>query len=173
MDETTENPQGPEEAGPDLSHLLAEADAIEGAQVAAQAQAEAQAAQSTIEANREGLRDALGMARMIAAPAFGWWDDFGQCWSDRQLDAISEAGAQVMQRHGVTMGELMSQWGPYIALIGATVPPGLATYTAVKARKAEQAKPQGNPGQRVTVQPQAGPVAPPVSPTAGTEGIRL
>lgn len=165
MDEQ-DNTTTAEDTGPDLSHLIADAEALEGAEIAAQAQTEAKAAESTIEANRAGLRDALGMARMIASPAFQWWDDFGNCWSDNQLDAISDAGAQVMQRHNITMGELFTQYGPYIALIGATLPPGLATYTAIKARKAELQRPPQNQGQRV--------ITPPPAPApAGADGRQL
>lgn len=153
MDTTTQHDDGADDGGGvDLSGLIAEAEGLEVAQGAAQAEAEAKAAESTIEANRQGLREALAMARMVASPAFRWWEDFGACWSDGQLDAIADAGAQIMQRHQITMGELLSQYGPYVALAGATIPPGLATYTAIKARKAEQARPRANEGLRL-VQP--------------------
>lgn len=166
-DETTDDgAQAPEGAGPDLSHLIAEAEGIEGQQEAAQAAQQQAAEAGQLESSTQALREALGMARMIAKPALAWWEDYEACWSDKQLDAISAAGAAVMLRHGVTMGELFEQYGPYIALLGATVPPGLATYSAVKARKAELSRPRGNPGERVT-QP---PPAPPASPQ---EGIRL
>lgn len=152
--------EGGAPAGPDLSHLIAEAEGIEGAQEQAQSAQQAQAQAGQLEASTQALREALGMARMIAKPALSWWDDYEACWSDRQLDAISAAGAAVMLRHGVTMGELFEQYGPYIALLGATVPPGLATYSAIKARKAEQARPR--PPQHV-----APPPAPAPNPSGG------
>jgi hypothetical protein len=40
-----------------------------------------------------------------------------------------------MDKHGWTMGEMLTAYGPYIALIGATLPPSLVTYQAIKARK--------------------------------------
>ena len=149
------------DAGPDLSHLIAEAEGIEGAQEAKQAEQAAQAQAGQLEQNQAALREALGMGRMIAAPAFAWWADFGSCWSDRQLDSIAAAGAAIMVRHGVTMGELFEQYGPYLMLLGATVPPGLATYTAIKARKAEAARPA----------PPMPPAPPP--PASAQEGVRL
>lgn len=162
MDEDNTTAEGGA-TGPDLSHLIAEAEGIEGAQEQAQAQQQAAAEQGQLEASTQALREALGMARMIAKPALAWWADYEACWSDRQLDAISAAGAAVMLRHGVTMGELFEQYGPYIALLGATVPPGLATYSAIKARKAELARPA--PPQHA---------APPPAPAANPqEGIRL
>lgn len=157
---TTDTTEGGAPAGPDLSHLIAEAEGIEGAQEQAQAERQAEAQAGQLEASTQALREALGMARMIAAPAMSWWQDYAACWSDKQLDAISAAGAAVMLRHGVTMGELFEQYGPYIALLGATVPPGLATYAAVKARRAELARPQ--PPQHV-----APPPAPAPNPSGG------
>ncbi|MDN3544654.1 hypothetical protein QWZ02_09360 [Kinneretia asaccharophila] len=152
--------------GPDLSHLIDEADALEGTQAAAAAEKAAAAVADLTAANRQALRDALGMARMIAAPAMAFWPDFGTCWSDRQLDAISDAGAAVMARHDLTFGELAAQYGPYIALAGATLPPGLATYAAIKARRAELSRPAPRP---------PAPPSPPPMPAGATpqEGTRL
>lgn len=146
----------------DLADLEAQAAALEGAgqaqqQRAQQAQAEQQQqqAQATIESMATELRQALGMLRMMAAPAFAWWPHFGECWSDRQLDAIAQAGAAVMERHGLTMGDLFAQWGPYIALVTATAPPALATYAAIRQRNANPAPGPSTAGERV--QPKAEP----------------
>ncbi len=148
-DDDTQHPEAGDQAGPapgpDLAHLISEAEAIEGQQDQQAAQQAAAAVADLTAANRQALRDALGMARMIAAPAMAWWPDFGSCWSDRQLDAISDAGAAVMARHDLTFGELAAQYGPYIALAGATLPPGLATYAAIKARRAEVSRPAPRP----------------------------
>lgn len=60
-------------------------------------------------------------------------------WSDQRLTAIGAAGAMVMQRHGFTLAGFMGTWGPYIALVGSLLPPGLATFKLVQLRKAEAA----------------------------------
>lgn len=156
-----DEPQG----GADLSHLISEAEGIEGAQEQAQAQQQAKAEAGQLEASTQAIREALGMARMIAKPALAWWADYEECWSDKQLDAISAAGAAVMLRHGLTVGELFAKYGPYIALLGATVPPGLATYSAIKTRKAELSRPA--PSNVTPIRPPPPPPAPP------QEGIRL
>lgn len=154
MTAPTEEVAAPQDAVPgvdSLDALAAEAQALEGAAIVQQQAAESKAEQAAVGATARDLRAALGMARMMAAPAFAWWPDFGACWSDAQLDAISEAGAEVMQRHGVSMGEVMAKWGPYVALGMATLPPGLATYQAIKAREqiaAQQGRAAGGSHQQ-------------------------
>lgn len=150
----------PEAGG--LADLELQAQALEGAgqaqqQRAQQAQQEQQQHQeaATIEAMAGELRQALGMLRMMAAPAFAWWPEFRQCWSDSQLDAIAQAGAAVMQRHGLTMGDLFAQWGPYFALVTATAPPALATYAAIRQRRAQPEQGPSTAGERL--QPTADP----------------
>jgi hypothetical protein len=94
------------------------------------------------------LRGALEMVRLMASPAFAWWPQFGQVWSDQTLQAMATNGAVIMERHGWTVGQALAEWGPYIGLIGATLPPALATYQAVQTRKLEarQPRPVPNPG---------------------------
>ncbi|MDN3923339.1 hypothetical protein, partial [Roseateles violae] len=75
------------------------------------------------------------------------------------------AGAAVMHKHGWTMGELMSSWGPYIALVGAVVPPSLVTYQAIKQRQADEQAAARQLAQRQRE-------AHPVNPAAGQrEGV--
>lgn len=143
------------EAG-SLADLELQAQALEGAgqaqqERAQQAQAEQQQSQeqAAVELIAGELRQALGMLRMMAAPAFEWWQQFGKCWSDRQLDAIAQAGAAVMQRHGLTMGDLSAQWGPYIALAMATAPPALATYAAIRNRRDNAETKPSTAGERL------------------------
>lgn len=148
-DETQDTGQAEEGASPELLALQAEVSALEDSAQAEQKQQQEAQQQTQIQANEAAILGALQMARMVAAPAFKWWPDFAACWSDSQLEQVANAGAQVMARHDITMGELMSEWGPYIALGVATIPPGLATYTAIKARRAElEAKPKGSAHER-------------------------
>jgi len=130
---------------PGLDALAAQAAAIEGA--AAPAAAPGQAVDAPKLSTADELLSALTMARMIVSPGFGWWPEFGQVWGDGTLRGIADAGAEVMQRHGVTMGEMWSQWGPYIALAGATLPPSLVTYQAITERKAEREREQRAPAR--------------------------
>jgi hypothetical protein len=167
---TTENTQPPadqpapeaSQGGPDLSHLLNEVDQQLEASDQAQVQADQKIEVQQIGEARVQLRAALGMAKMAARPKLKWWADFEECWSDAQLDAIADAGAQIMHMHGLSMGDLMNRWGPYIALIVAVGGPGLATYAAIQDRREQLAKPRA---------PAMAP--PPAPPSSAQEGIRL
>jgi hypothetical protein len=88
--------------------------------------------------NAAELLGALEMARMMVAPMFSWWADFDRVWSDSTLKGIAQGGGAVMERHGWTMGGVLGEWGPYLALIGATAPPAFATYKAIQAHQVEQ-----------------------------------
>ena len=157
-----EEPEGVASGAPDLSHLLAEVDQHQAEGDQARAQAEQQIAANEIGEARVQLRAALAMAKMAAKPKFRWWADFEDCWSDEQLDAIADAGAQIMHMHGLSMGELMSRWGPYFALIVAVGGPGLATYAAIQERREQLARPRA---------PVMAP--PPAPPSSAQEGVRL
>ncbi|MFT3665570.1 hypothetical protein [Piscinibacter sp.] len=132
MDETNEAPAVP--GVQPLDVLAAEAASLE-AGAAPAAPSAAQTRQADSEAAE--LLGALQMARMMVAPMFGWWAQFGEVWSDQALERIAAGGALVMQRHGWTMGGLMGEFGPYIALAGATLPPSFVTWQAIKAHRAE------------------------------------
>ena len=116
----------------ELDALEREAQALEGA--ADMAARPAPPAATTTAAE---LGEALSLIRALARPAFMDWPAYGvEAWTDKQLAAISSAGGAIMDRHGWTMGELFAQWGPYIALIGATAPPALLTWQHLRTRKA-------------------------------------
>ena len=128
------------------------------------------AADSELQVMTAELRDALGLARMMVAPMFAWWPDFGTCWSDAQLQTIASSGAAVMQRHGLSMGEVMTKWGPYVALGVATLPPSIATVQAVKARNAAERAARQAPRREPM---QAPPPAPAPAQGHPQEGVRL
>lgn len=102
------------------------------------------------------LLQVLELVRGMARPLFADWPDFGQAWGDQTLQAMASHGGAIMDRHGWTMGEAMSQWGPYIGLLAATAPPALATMAHLKHRKA-QAEAQRRAGQQSTRHDQAQP----------------
>jgi hypothetical protein len=122
----------------DFAGLAAQADMIEGAAAPPPAgEAEADPADTAQE-----LFEALAMLRDMAAPTVAWWREYRTVWSDRALRAIAESGAVVMQRHGLTLGEVWTHLGPYIALVAAALPPSLATWQAIRNR---DALPEGPP----------------------------
>lgn len=165
LDEVTDASEAAESTG--LDHIEAAAQALEGGQDSAQAQdLEKQKQQQIISAEAE-LLSALEMLRLMAGPLLEWWPKYADVWSDKQIAAIASAGAQVMALHGLTMGELFNRWGPYLALIGATLPPSLVTYQAVRAHQVEVDKPSRQ-------QPHMQPPMQAASHTGhGQEGVRL
>lgn len=128
------------EAG--FEHLAAEAAAIEGGPPIPGTPEAAQSEAATLATTQAELFQALGMARMLVAPMFRWWPSFGDTWGDNTLNGIAAGGAAVMFKHGWTMGDLFAEWGPYLALAGATIPPSLVTYAAIKQQKAAHAAAQ-------------------------------
>lgn len=106
--------------------------AVQAAQARQEMQAEAQAA-AEVDSAAADLLAALEMARAAASGYLDWWDDFGRVWSDKALQGIATAGAAVMQRHGLTMGGLLSD--PHVLLALAVVPPSFVTYSAIKAHQ--------------------------------------
>lgn len=58
------------------------------------------------------------------------------------MRGIAEGGAAVMERHGWTLDEAWGKFGPYIALLGATLPPSLVTWQAVQNRRQQLSRPR-------------------------------
>jgi hypothetical protein len=126
------------QAGPaadDLAALSAEAAALEAGAMPGPVPVGQAVVSDNLEAE---VLSALQMARLAAGSMLKWWPDFKAVWSDDALRNIAAAGAEVMRRHGWSMGELMSSWGPYIALVGAIAPPAMVTYQAIQERKEEE-----------------------------------
>ena len=126
-------------AGDDFGDLAAAADQIDGAaasQVEAHAVAKLEEADNLAANMVADLVDVLKMARGMAGAAFAWWPDFERVWNDDVLNGIAVNGATIMVRHGWTMGRLMTEWGPYLGLLGCVAPAAFATVQAIKAKKA-------------------------------------
>jgi hypothetical protein len=110
----------------------------------AQATTDAQAAQhkrdkTEADTMAADLASALGMAASVAQPAM-WWltpEQFEQYWGEGVRAGIAASGAEIMRRHGLSMGDLFTQYGPYIALAGALGPSALATMAAYKRETAK------------------------------------
>lgn len=119
------------------------ASAEQQGQAEQQQQADKQARQQT-DTMAEDLADALSMAATMAEPAL-WWlspEQFQALWGKPVQKAIAASGAEIMRRHGLSMGDLLSKWGPYIGLGGALGPSVLATVAAFKRKKAEMIEQQ-------------------------------
>lgn len=128
-----------------LDDLARQAEGLEKqATQAGQAQAEKQAKQET-DTLAHDLADALGMAAAVGGPMI-WWltpEQFEQLWGDKVRKNIADAGAEIMRRHGLSMGDVMSKYGPYIGLAGALGPSVIATAVALKRKRQELITEQG------------------------------
>lgn len=152
-----------------LADLAGEAQAFETEPDAKAAEQQAAQEAETTATIAAELADVLGMARMMCAPLLSWWPDYEKVWSDSQIQAISQAGAVVMVRHGWSMGEMVSQWGPYLALVAAAGLPAMATYTAIRQHK-EEAK---RAARIVGPAPAAPMMPPPMAPASAQQGERV
>lgn len=126
----------------DFADLEARAAGIDGAgeqQLQQQQASEQQQADTEAAGMVEGLVEVLQLARSMLAAGFAWWPHFATVWNDGVLRGIAANGAIIMQRHGWTLGELMTRWGPYLGLLGVTAPAAYATYQAIQHRKAQLA----------------------------------
>lgn len=143
-DVTPKTPQGEQpaaapQAGQGLEALEHEAARIEGEGQAAQQQQQQKQEQQQTDTLRHDLADALDMAATMAEPAM-WWlttEEFERYWGKKVRAAIAESGAEIMRRNGLSMGDVMGKWGPYIGLAGALGPSAVATVAAFKRKKKE------------------------------------
>lgn len=130
---------GQQGAAPGLAALEHEAARIEGEGQAEQKQQQAKQEQQQTDTLKHDLADALGMAAAMAEPAM-WWltpEQFDQYWGKKVQAAIAENGAEIMRRNGLTMGDVLNKYGPYIGLAGALGPSVVATAAAFKRKKKE------------------------------------
>jgi hypothetical protein len=116
-----------------LADLARAADMLDAAPEAqAQAVQAAQAAE-VAQSNEVELFGTLQAIRAMTFPLLSMVIDqqrmqaLGQVWNDAVLDQTAKAGAAVLERHGITMGQVMGQFGPYIMLVAAVAPPVMMT----------------------------------------------
>ncbi len=140
----------PEGAG--FASILAEANQVESEAPGATPEA-APGAPVPAPFDHATVRELLAALQMARALAAGQVEplmaDFAVVWSDSQLRQIAEAGAEVMNIHGWSVGELMGRWGPYIRLAVAVGVPGWVTWQAIKQaqRRPAQRGPDGSAGK--------------------------
>lgn len=117
-----------------LDHLLQQAQNIDAGHAPTATATEVEALPTNTAAE---LESALFLARQMVAPMFGWWPEFGRVWGDEAIKGIAVSGGAIMDRHGWSVGEMLGQFGPYIALLAAVGPPSFVTFQAIKAREKE------------------------------------
>jgi len=123
-----------------LDDLERQAAAAEGAGQAAAEQQAASAEQREADTLAADLADTLAMMATVAGPGM-WWltsDEFEKLWGKNVQKAIAQNGAAIMRRHKLTMGGLMTEYGPYIGLAGALGPSAFATVQGYKRAKSRQ-----------------------------------
>ena len=132
--------KAPEIAGLDALH--SEALAAENVSQAANDAAVEKADKKAVDTMTDDLADVLAMVATVAKPGM-WWleaDEFERLWGKPVQTGIAANGAEIMRRHGLTMGDVMHQWGPYIGLAMAIGPSALATVQTYKRKTAELAR---------------------------------
>lgn len=122
-----------------FADLAAQADAIDGG-----AAAPGQPGSSIAAAPADPLVTMTGelyallkLPRSLAAPRFAWWPEFGNVWSDDQLQTIAGALAAVCIDMGWSLNDLMGKYGPWIALGMAAGMPSFVTWSAIQDKRAE------------------------------------
>ncbi|VTU20744.1 hypothetical protein SRS16CHR_02705 [Variovorax sp. SRS16] len=124
-----------------LASLAAEATLLDTSpEREAQAGQMAQAAE-LVQSNEAELYGTLQAIRAMAFPMLSMVVDaqrmaqLGAVWNDGVLQSTASAGAAVLERHGITMGQVMGQFGPYIMLVAAVAPPVMLTKKILSAPK--------------------------------------
>ncbi len=134
-----EQPQGAAQVE-SLEALASEAQTIDNpieaqAQAAQVAQQAAQVAQQqAIKNNAAELEQAAMIVRAMALPLLPEEkaEKLARVWTDAVIKQASAAGAAVMDLHGLSMGDVMGKYAPYIALAASLAPPVLATVRIMK-----------------------------------------
>lgn len=129
--------KAPEIAG--LEALHNEALEAESSGQAANDDAVEKAEKKAVDTMADDLADVLAMVATVAKPGM-WWlesDEFEKLWGKPVQAGIATNGAEIMRRHGLTMGDVLHQWGPYIGLAMAIGPSALVTVQTYKRKTHE------------------------------------
>ena len=138
VQDVTAKPEKPDYSALDALEKEAQKDESTNQQQASQAAQKSE--KQAIDTLAADLKSALDMAAAPARPAMWWLTDseFEALWGDKVRAAIADPGAEIMRRHGLNMGGLMSQYGPYIGLMAAVGPSLAATVSVYKTKKQAQ-----------------------------------
>lgn len=167
MKKLTMNPQGdaPGEANP---HAVESLDALgaagarldaaqEGADALGDGEGAAQAVREPVDpASLPGVADIVNLLEFVRDGAdpllvdLGYMriGQLGAIWRRESLTGVAGPLVQIMERHGVALGEVMEQCGPYVALLLGVGMPTLATVRVIRENRAstvEATKADGQP----------------------------
>lgn len=109
-----------------------------------EAKAEQKQEQNELDTLAADVLSALNMAAAPAQPAMWWLSEsqFEKLWGLDVRKGIATPAAEVMRRHGLSVGGLLGQYAPYIALLTAVAPSMAATVNMYKqAKQAQLAQP--------------------------------
>lgn len=140
-----------------LGDLAREADMLDAAPALAAQAGQAAAVAEVIQSNEAELYGTLQAVRAMVFPLLSMAVEparmamLANVWNDGVLQSTASAGAAVLERHGITMGQVMGQFGPYVMLVAAVAPPVLMTK---KILSAPAEKPAGEGAAHVAGQQQ-------------------
>ena len=134
MVNTIKEKQTPESGAESLDDL-----AELGAQIEAAPSLEQSAQNEKLEAkevanNTAELLVTLRMVRDMALPVMpaSKQAELKAAWTDSALESIAHSGAAVMDKHGLSMGGVLGEYGVYIALAAALATPVLTTLKVMR-----------------------------------------
>lgn len=139
---------GQDSATDGLDGLLREAEQADSQGQTDRQQASDKQERQEVDTLAADLSDTLAMLATVAGPGM-WWlspDEFERLWGKKVQAGIANSGAEIMRRHGLSLGDLMTKYGPYIALAGAVGPSALVTMQAYKRAKAKPVQQGANDG---------------------------
>jgi hypothetical protein len=147
-----------------LAGIADEAALIEGATTPtavklAERKAEADAA--AVASAADEARDVVNLAGAILVPLLP--ERYAKCYGPTQLAAIGDALGAVAHKRGWSLGGVMGEWGPEIALLAACAGPILPVVLADAKKRREGAA--SGPGEPAAPAPSPAPAA--ESPLAG------
>lgn len=135
-----------------LEAIAREADRLDKGPEETAASERREVAVQVVNSNRAELLSGLSMARGLVLPLLAQVmpapkvQALEQVWSDKVLESVAEAGAEVLELHGIQVGSVLGRYGPYIALAVAVAPPIVATKVILATpvpQQAEEVKPNG------------------------------
>lgn len=126
-------PRAPGADGADNLDLIArDAARLDQAPAQAEASESREVVLRSVNRNKAELHAALAMVRKAAIPMIGLRSErkaaaLSVLWSDDTIEQIAEAGAEVLELHGVTLSSMTGSLGPYISLALALGPVAMGT----------------------------------------------
>ena len=144
-------------AGPVAPDVIAGLDAILGDIGADEKTAEQAASKAGAKVEKQALDtledEVMELLDVIAVPAkaLAWFlqpDQFEQLWGRATRQAMAEPLAAIARRHGWSLSNTISEYGPYLALALAVGPPAMTTAKVYKQAKQWQSEQAAAPAKQ-------------------------